>query len=117
MGDVYAGGGGGTLLFAFVADDGADGRVDGKVAVHGCLQLDVLECAEDEVREGACESHGVVEGRGVEVVLACLGRKSNYSGDQTGGLSGVQVLEKATNILCRIVSSECGQAHCHMRGH
>ena len=79
------------LLLAFIADDRPDGRDDGKVAVDGCLELDVLECAEDEICEGAGDGDGVVEGRGVEVVLACLGSDAAGGSNQAGGLGGVQV--------------------------
>jgi len=80
-----------TFLFAFVADDGADGGDDGEVAMDGCLELDVLQGAEDEVREGAGEGDGVIEGRGVEGVGTRARGDAACCSDQAGGLGGVQV--------------------------
>ena len=66
-------------------------RDDGQVAVDGCLELDVLQCAEDEVCEGAGESDGVVEGRGGESVGTRFGGDASCCSDEAGGLGGVQV--------------------------
>jgi len=80
-----------AFLLAFVTDDGADGGDDGQVAVDGCLELDVLQGAEDEVREGAGEGDSVVESRGVEGVGTRLGGDGACCSDEAGGLGGVEV--------------------------